>query len=93
LVRTISSLQSPGFGSPSKLAKVLFAFPESMLPECHELEENKTGKVFIARANRSREFEPVLVPNRGTFSSGPACTVGVASQGATNCGQRLPEAS
>jgi len=22
-----------------------------MLPECHELEENKTGKVFIARAN------------------------------------------
>jgi hypothetical protein len=39
-------------GSPSKLAKVLFAFPESMLPECHELEENKTGKVFIARANR-----------------------------------------
>jgi hypothetical protein len=31
-----------------------------------------------------REFEPVLVPNRGTFSSGRACTVGVASQGATN---------
>ncbi|MFZ0196694.1 MAG: hypothetical protein WAL14_17955, partial [Pseudolabrys sp.] len=35
----------------------------------------------------------LLVLNRGTFSSGHDCTVGVASQGATNCGQRLPEAS
>ncbi|MGB9059850.1 MAG: hypothetical protein WCC50_15175, partial [Pseudolabrys sp.] len=36
---------------------------------------------------------PPMPTNRGTFSSGHDCTVGVASQGATNCGQRLPEAS
>ncbi|MGA6977290.1 MAG: hypothetical protein WBZ23_12255, partial [Pseudolabrys sp.] len=51
------------------------------------------GGLSAPISSKNDNFEPVLVSNRGTFSSGPACTVGVASQGATNCGQQLPEAS